>query len=173
MKKLKLIPLLICLLFTPACTLFKPFNSLLLLISQPSGHLKTSEASVLDGAWIRVKCTCAGKDTADPDQQLAHVIFINGNLMFQNQTGRWRNPKWNGYCLSHEEAILNQIADKDFEINSISHRTFSPNNESCEEAPDKTRIWKNLTVVNSELKFESTGGCTSGPVSCVFKRLEQ
>lgn len=171
MKKFKLIPLLLCLVFAPGCTLLKPFNSLLLTLL-PSGHLKTSDASFLDGAWINVNCTCAGKH-ADPNLQFAHLLHINGNYMFQTLNARFRDPKWKNYCLSHEDAVFNQIADKDFEIVSLSHRTFSPDDRPCASAPDQKRIWKNMTVVDSELKFETTGGCESGPMSCTFKRLDQ
>ncbi len=142
--------------------------------SLTSGHFDTTYPTAIDGGWLETKCTCAGKDDLSADLQSAHVLFINGNKLFQGQIGRWKKPEWIRYCSLHEEASINPISDNIFNVTTTSERTFSSGDTKCDTSMNSSkRTWKILTINKSELKYESTSGCSSGPLTCSFKRLDQ
>ncbi|WP_413942742.1 hypothetical protein [Bdellovibrio sp. HCB-162] len=158
--------------------LFIPFSFLFYLVflqacSSFEKREDTIAPSALDGAWLKVSCTCVGKDTILPEVQEAHTMIINGNFLLQSQTARWRKPEWMGYCSLIEEAKINRASNDIYDVVTVSKRTLSPSGVSCDVLPGKSkRTWKVLTVNKSELKYESTSGCEAGPFICSFKRLE-
>lgn len=162
MKLLKFIPLVFFLLIVQACSSIGPKRQ------------DTLAPSILDGAWIESKCTCGGKDANPPDIQQSHTLFINGNLVFQDQVIRWRKAEWNHYCSVHEEATINQATQDSYNVSTVSDRVFAPGETRCNILPAKSnRTWKIMAVNKSELKYESTTGCESGPLTCSYKRLDQ
>lgn len=143
-------------------------------ISIQPRHQDTIEPSVLDGGWVKTKCTCDGKDDVSSDLQLAHTLFINGNFMVQNQTIRWKKTEWNGYCSVQESATIDRAADNVFEVTTVAFQSYYPRSATCKIPLAKAkRTWKILEVNKSELKYESTNRCEKGPLSCTFRRLDQ
>ena len=162
MKMFKFFLLLGFVIFIQACSSFS------------SKRQDTGNPSILDGAWIKTKCTCTNKDALPSDTQEAHTLFINGNLVFQDQLVRWKKPEWNRYCSIHEEATITSSAHDIFEVTTVSERTISPRETQCNVYSGKSkRTWKILVISKSELKYESTNGCDTGPMICAFKRLDQ
>ncbi len=162
MKKFKFIPLLYFLIAFQGCT------------SVETKHQNTVAPSVLDGAWTRATCTCAGKEINSSDQQVAHTLFINGNLLFQDQISRLKSAELNRDCSIHQEATITRITDDSYNVTTVSERTFSPGTSNCKIYPGKlNRTWKIIVANKSDLKYESTGGCETGPYICSFKRLDQ
>ena len=162
MKNIKLITLICILPFIQAC------------VSIKSGHYDIISPTAIDGGWIETKCTCAGKNTSNSDLQYSHVLFINGNKLFQIQISRWKNPEWSRYCSVHEEALINSTSDNIFDVTAVATRTFSAGDAKCDTSMNRSsRTWKIVTINKSELKYESSSGCPSEPLTCSFKRLEQ
>ncbi len=162
MKNIKFILLIFSLIFIQAC------------VSIRSGHYDTLSPLAIDGGWVETKCTCAGKDTSNSNLQYSHVMFINGNKLFQVQIARWKNPEWNHYCSIHEEASINATSDNVFDVTAAEGRTFSAGNTKCDTSMNiSSRTWTIVTINKSELKFESTSGCSKGPLTCSFSRLDR
>lgn len=129
-------------------------------------HQITMKPNMLNGAWLRKKCTCAGKDVAQQGLQTADILVVNGNVMF-------RNKILNRYCSYYEEAMVNSIGNDVFEITTISERSFSPSENSCyilDGTPKRT--WKVLSFKPTEIVFESTIGCANESMLCTYKPLD-
>jgi hypothetical protein len=133
----------------------------------------TADPSILDGAWLVDSCTCDGKVTASPEVQQAGVLFVNGDLLFQDQMVRWKKPEWNRYCFVHQVSKITKVDENTFNVSRESKKVYSPRETPCDLQPENpVRTWKIISVNQTELKYESTTGCENGPIICSYKRLD-
>jgi len=158
-------------------TIFLCFSLLLVQACATNSSLiqRTGAASRIDGLWINEKCFCDGKDDHDPKLLKARTILINGNTLFQQLTGRWKQDGYVNYCTVHEEAKITRIDDSTIKVDTISHRILTPETQVCvDDSPNlSSRTWKILNVGQTELKFESSSGCEVGPLTCTYLRLDK
>jgi hypothetical protein len=142
--------------------------------SIPSMNVDTVAPSPWDGGWLKNECTCSGKSSVDPGIQEANVLIINGNRILQSQMARWKKTEWNHYCTTYAESLISNVNKDSFDVTTYAESNFIPAPVNCNIPVRKAkRTWKIHKINTSELKYESTAGCDSGPLVCSYRRIEK